>query len=104
MHARRTRRYSAFSSNPQGALTLWVDIMDPARAAAHPPIDILPPPPQQFELRVICWKAKGIAKEHLDDSGLADLYTKIKFGSDSKWQSTDTHLRAQDGKASWNCA
>ena len=98
----RRHLYTPFSSHSQGSLTLWIDIMDPARAAANPPIDIAPPPPQDFELRVVCWSVKDVPKEDRDDSGLADLFSKIKFGSNAKWESTDTHLRAQDGKASWN--
>lgn len=56
---------------------------------------------QEFELRVICWSAKDIPKEALDGSGLGDLYSTMRFGR-GKALSTDTHLRAKDGKASWN--
>jgi len=78
--------------------------MDPDRAAANPPLDISPPPPQQYELRVICWSAKDIPEDARDDSGLGDFSIKLKFGSDplSPWEETDTHLRAVDGVASWN--
>ena len=42
----RRQIYSTASSNPQGSLDLWIDIMTPEVAAANPPLDIAPPPKQ----------------------------------------------------------
>jgi hypothetical protein len=68
-------------------------------------VNILPPPDQNFELRMICWEVKG-ADPDLDYSGLADLYVLTfltEGGQDvSKRVRTDTHFRASDQKASWN--
>ena len=97
----RRSLYTPLSSNPQGSLLMWVDILTPERAAASPPLDISPPPAQRFELRVVCWEAKDIPKSARDASELADLYTSIRFGR-GKLRSTDTHFRAQNGAASWN--
>ena len=93
--------YSPLSKNPQGALDMWVDILTTEQAEKQPAVDIAPPPPQQYELRVVCWSAKDIPEDACDDSGLVDAYVSIQFGKERR-EVTDTHLRAKDGKASWN--
>ena len=40
------------SSNPQGQIKLWVDILTPAEAQRSPPENIAPPLPVQYEMRV----------------------------------------------------
>ena len=94
--------YTPYSKHSQGYLMVWVDILEPHVAVERPILDIKPPPAQHYQLRVICYSCKDVPDSGLDGSGLADLYTRIKFGESSEWESTDTHLRAQDGKASWN--
>ena len=92
--------YSEMSNNPQGTLELWVDILSLEEAEATPPWDIAPPPPQLWELRVVCWKAKDMDTT-VDDSGLVDTYVKAIF-ADQEEKLTDTHFRAREGRASWN--
>ena len=95
--------HSKLSKHPQGVLELWLEILSPADAEATPPWDIAQPPPQEWELRVICWKCKGVPTDgSVDYSGLADLYVAARFGADGKEKRTDTHFRARDGRASWN--
>eukprot|EP00966_Prymnesium_polylepis_P232481 5376870-Prymnesium_polylepis.1 len=48
---------------------MWVDIF-PADDVPLA-IDISPPPPQKWELRVIVWSGKNLPDD-VDDSGLAD--------------------------------
>ena len=50
--------YSPLSAHPQGHLEMWVDILTPEQAAEVPPIEIAPPEPMAFELRVICWQVR----------------------------------------------
>ena len=95
--------HSKLSKHPQGVLELWLEIMSPADAEATPPWDIAQPPPQEWELRVICWKCRGVPTDgSVDYSGLADLYVAARFGADGKEKRTDTHFRARNGRASWN--
>ena len=95
-------------ANPQGYLKLFVEILSETDALERPPLDISPPPDQKWELRLICWEAKGVS-EKLDDSGLSDLYVKTFLVDpkardpklrDSAVLRTDTHFRARNGKAS----
>ena len=92
--------YSQLSRNPQGLLECWVDILPPEVAQANPMVEIKPPPPQEWELRVICWKAKDCVGD--DYSGLSDLYCEFRFPGTKRTYQTDTHYRAKNGKASWN--
>ncbi|KAL3916065.1 MAG: hypothetical protein SGPRY_006977 [Prymnesium sp.] len=92
--------FSPLSSLPQGTLELWVDILSKEEAVSSPPIDISPPPDQNWELRIICWKARDVPT-NADDSGMLDLATTCTFGNERP-RETDCHLRAQNGAASWN--
>jgi len=94
--------YSPLSKHPQGQLEMWVDILDPSEGVETipPQIDIAPPPPQKWELRVIVWSGKNLPDD-VDDSGLADWYVSVDHSGQSR-KCTDTHFRARDGKASWN--
>ena len=79
-------------------------------ASARPswPQDITPPPPQNYEMRVIIWEAKDVKYDGLEafTTDIADLYVHCfveqAHSPDSKRLSTDTHFRAARGKASWN--
>lgn len=50
----RRSLYNPTSSNPQGSLELWVDILTASEAKAFPKIKIEKPPPTEFEVRVWC--------------------------------------------------
>ena len=52
--------WSASSSDVQGSLRLWVDIMPLEDASAYPMVDIAPTPPAPYEVRAIVWKTRGI--------------------------------------------
>ena len=96
--------YAPGGTTTQAYVKLFVEILSVEESMRRPVLDISPPPPQKFELRVICWEVKNFLYD-LDDSGLADLYVSAVFsdgGEDSKRLRTDTHFRAQDRKAAWN--
>jgi hypothetical protein len=48
------------SSNPQGQLKLWVDILTPDEALKNPKEHIAPPEPLEVEVRLIIWQAKNV--------------------------------------------
>jgi hypothetical protein len=85
---------------PQGTLRLWLDILEPEKTKEHPLIDIKPPPPQEFELRVVCWSVWDCPD--MDWEGMSDLYCQFRCSSTNKFVRTDTHYRAQGGKGNFN--
>ena len=48
------------SEAPQGILQTWIEIMDPKTAKARKPVDVRPPPREEFELRLIVWETKDV--------------------------------------------
>ncbi|RLO09267.1 hypothetical protein DYB28_001205, partial [Aphanomyces astaci] len=85
--------------HPQGSLQLWVDILTPAQAALYEPVNIEPPPPQKFEIRVVIWRSEGVTDR--DMNTMNDLFVKA-WMEGTKPQTTDTHWRCSTGKGSWN--
>ena len=96
-----------------GKLRLWIDMYDGTLASVPPAVTIEKPPPEQFQLRVIVWRAEGMQ----DDSGkrasrtkdaMNDLYftghlrTKLNKKVRDQEQKTDVHWRAKDGKGEFN--
>ncbi|KAA0148152.1 hypothetical protein FNF31_07464 [Cafeteria roenbergensis] len=83
-----------------GALQVWVDVLDPATARDHPAVDIEPPPPRDFECRVVIWRTWGVpAHDYFTD--MNDLYVR-GWLEGSRAQSTDVHLRCKKGRGSFN--
>eukprot|EP00966_Prymnesium_polylepis_P067396 1565050-Prymnesium_polylepis.1 len=52
-------------------LELFVEILTPEQAKSRPVVDVSPPPPQAWELRVVAWRLKEGPLD-VDASGLAD--------------------------------
>lgn len=93
--------YAPSSSLPRGSVRLWVDILSGPEIHSIKPLDISPPPPEHFEVRVIIYKAKNVLSGDFTD--LSDLFIKCWLQThDEKAQTTDTHWRAKRGKASFN--
>jgi len=44
----------------QGTLDLWVDMLKPEEFRKFKPFDIKPPPPEDYELRVVIWNTEGV--------------------------------------------
>ncbi|KAJ0394355.1 hypothetical protein P43SY_006836 [Pythium insidiosum] len=88
------------SKAPMGSIKLWIDIITPAQSHDYPPIDISLPPPVEFELRVVVWKARNVPSfDEAED--MNDLFFRCWLeGSD--YQETDIHWRAKKGKGSFN--
>lgn len=52
--------WSPSSSNAQGQIKLWIDILTAEEARKIPPENIAPPSPMECELRVIVWDTKEV--------------------------------------------
>ena len=39
---------------------MWLDVMTPEEASMSPMLNIKPPPPEPFELRVIIWSVEDV--------------------------------------------
>ena len=91
--------YLPTSNIPQGLITCWLEIFEAKDASIWPIVDITPPPTEEFEVRVIVWKARtSIFKDTVERCN--DLYVTCKLGKE-KEQTTDTHWRARK-EASFN--
>ncbi|KAL3661972.1 hypothetical protein V7S43_012779 [Phytophthora oleae] len=88
----------------QGFLQLWVDILTSQEAVRIKPVDISPPEPKLFEVRVVVWRAENVQDQV--QSEINDYFVKAWMeNSDSgseKAESTDTHWRCSNGKPCWN--
>jgi hypothetical protein len=94
--------YDSSSTQSQGVLKCWVDIMRPDEAKAFPPDDVSLPPKQLFEVRVVIWKARKVkAMDTFGGQNMSDLFVKV-WPEGCTPLNTDTHWRAKKGKASWN--
>ncbi|KAH7460642.1 Myoferlin [Phytophthora ramorum] len=92
-------------STSQGFLQLWVDILTTQEAARIEPVDICPPAPKTFEVRVVIWRAENVQDQA--QSEINDYFVKawMESGGDSgssRAESTDTHWRCANGKPCWN--
>ena len=78
-----------------------VEVYDPQYCKANPLLDITPPTPDEFELRVIVWEIQNCpAYDALTD--MTDIYCKGFCTSTNQTKETDVHFRAKHGKGSFN--
>eukprot|EP01083_Nonionella_stella_P294532 1001194_1 len=90
------------SSNSQGTLQMWVEVMTTDEARKHPMVNITPPPPAPFEMRVIVWGCRDVT---INDTftHANDLYVTGALDVEGlKPQCTDTHARSHDGAGNFN--
>ncbi|CAK4152774.1 unnamed protein product [Aphanomyces euteiches] len=94
--------YTPASVVTQGSLRLWLDILTPTEASMSHPVDISLPPIEQFEVRIVIYKAKDVVPGD-EFSEMSDLFVKCWMQSYAeRAQYTDIHWRAKNGKASFN--
>ena len=67
------------SSMSQGKVELWVDVYTPNEAKTLPMIDIKPPAPEEFELRMIIWETKDIPMKTKDGESKIDMKVNCNF-------------------------
>ena len=93
------------SSVSQGKLKLWMELLEPNDSKKYPMINIKPPPPDPYELRVIVWECKDCPIMDTT-TNMNDLYITgglISNNEDEEdLQQTDLHFRSQNGKGSFN--
>jgi hypothetical protein len=89
----------ARSSNSQGQVQLWVDIMNVKQSRKFEAEKLEGPPKQDVEVRVICWKTENVRGKGV--ASITDLYVRF-WMEGQRHQETDTHWRCKSGKASWN--
>src|SRR5207249_3381284 len=96
------------SKLPQGKLLCWVEILEASDAKRFPLLNIKPPAPLEYEMRVIIWQCKDVVNKdevcvHFwcillnfnQITDMNDLYcTAVIDGPGGSRQKTDTHLRA----------
>lgn len=103
----RRKLWNPRSKAEQGTVKLWLELLPtsgPTRITLPRALDIKPPPKQEFEVRIVFWKTEGVCKKTVDGfSRPPDLYIKAGLGQDrDDSQTTDTHLRCEDGNGSFN--
>ena len=92
--------WTPLSSVPQGKLSMWLDILPAADAKQYPPLEIAPPPKEEWEIRVIVWKTKQMKAEDIV-TNMNDLYIKSWLDGEEP-QNTDIHWAAKKGGGSFN--
>lgn len=91
--------YTDTRTTSQGYVQLWVDILTAQQSALTPPVNIDPPTPRKFEVRVIIWRGENIVDQ--DQSEINDYFVKV-WMEGGKTESTDVHWRCSNGKPCWN--
>ncbi|KAJ6247531.1 c2 calcium-dependent membrane targeting [Anaeramoeba flamelloides] len=86
------------SSNPQGKLEMWIEIMTEEQAAQTPQTVLEAPKPLPYELRVIAWNTKDVV---FMDKNMSDIFVTCQM-NDGKKQSSDIHWRSKDGTGAFN--
>ena len=71
--------HTPLSAMSMGKVELWVEMMTPQEARQVPMFDIKPPPPEQFELRVVVWKTDDVPMKTKDGESKVDMYVKVSF-------------------------
>jgi len=89
------------SSNPQGQLSMWVDILTLDEAKLNPPENCAPPPPREYELRVIIWETKNVVMKDPGKVAESDIFV-VAYPEGSKPQNTDTHWKSRNGEGLFN--
>jgi len=65
------------STQTQGQLKLWVDMVPIQEEKKLEKFDITPPPPHEFDIRAVVWKSEDLPSGG-DFSGQADYYVKLR--------------------------
>lgn len=81
---------------------MWLDILSCLDSKRSPMINIKPPPPDPYELRVVIWGVRDMTiKDTFTNQN--DLYVTCQPSvAGLKTQETDTHYRSKGGKGNFN--
>ena len=84
----------------RGKLEMWIEMLPASYELPYPVLDIIPPPPSNWELRVIIYGCENIPNyDSLTEANDLFIRCQIEGGT---WKETDIHFRARDGKGSFN--
>jgi hypothetical protein len=87
------------SSNSQGKIYMWLEVLPAGEARMLKPINFERPPPLEVEVRVILWALSGYSCDESSQDYFVKTYLK---GKPRKKKETDTHWRSKTGSAQWN--
>lgn len=63
----------------QGRLEMWIDMFQVGEVPLKPPVDISPPVPEEYEIRVIVWNTEDIPlvdSQFITGEKCSDIYVK----------------------------
>ncbi|KAJ5071996.1 c2 calcium-dependent membrane targeting [Anaeramoeba ignava] len=86
------------STNPQGKLEMWIEIMTEEEARNTPQTPLEPPKQENFEIRAVAWNTKDVV---FKDKNMSDIFVTCQL-NEGKRQRSDIHWRSTDGKGSFN--
>ncbi|XP_043799116.1 otoferlin-like [Apis laboriosa] len=88
----------------QGRLEMWIDMFQVGEVPLKPPVDISPPVPEEYEIRVIVWNTEDIPlveSQFLTGEKCSDIYVKGWITYDD-YQKTDIHYNSLNGEGNFN--
>ncbi|XP_028401914.1 myoferlin-like isoform X2 [Dendronephthya gigantea] len=93
-----------FPGFSQGKLEMFVHIFPERYGRPGPPIDISPPKPKRYELRVIVWNTNDVQLQETNIYGdeMSDIFVKCRMTGIEDVQKTDTHFRSLNGDGMFN--
>ena len=81
----------------QGKLEMWMDIFPMSRPPSSSPVDITPPKPLSYQLRLIIWNTSDVElndENFVTGEKTSDIYVKAWIlGENEDAQQTDVHYR-----------
>ncbi|XP_011877854.1 PREDICTED: otoferlin-like [Vollenhovia emeryi] len=88
----------------QGKLEMWIDMFRIGQLPPKPAINIAPPTPEEYEVRVIVWNTEDVPlteSQFLTGEKCSDIYIKgwIQY---EDYQKTDIHYNSLTGESSFN--
>ncbi|CAL7940390.1 unnamed protein product [Xylocopa violacea] len=88
----------------QGKLELWIDMFQVDELPPKPAMDISPPVPEEYEIRVVVWNTEAVPlvdSQFLTGEKCSDIYVKgwILYND---YQKTDVHYNSLTGEGNFN--
>jgi hypothetical protein len=86
-----------FPDIEQGKLEMWLDFFPMSRPPPHAPVDITPPTPLSYQLRLTIWNTSDVElndENFVTGEKTSDIYVKAWIlGEKEDGQQTDVHYR-----------
>ncbi len=87
-----------FPETEQGKIEMWLDFFPMSRPPSNAPIDITPPKPTAYQLRLTIWNTHDVElndENFLTGERTSDIYVKAWIlGEKNDSQQTDIHYRS----------